>query len=232
MKLFLKLFLLFWISILLQKCVSEKQNQGQVVFQRRFYDGERKTLQKDSTYSDRVLLFHNGYVIQPARISNVVVDPMKKVTIDTSIDRYIFYDFQKKLVSEFDSFTVTARLLKKYPLVDSVFIPNTWNFYRTKELIFRDSLYTLDDTVMNNISYSRVVGTKKGGHQIIGYSRNDIKNSLFHLDKPLDDKMNGTIVRIDYWYLPANKAMISSFNFIRNYLTSEEKAVFNAWKKK
>jgi hypothetical protein len=220
------------ISILFVQCVTEKYTQGYVIFQRRLYDVQKKIIEKDSTIADGKLLFYKGYVVQTARKSDMVVYANQEVSVDTSIERYVFYDFKRKLISEYDTFAASARLQKKYILVDSALIPNTWNFYRNKELLFRDSLYTLTDTLMNGISYSRVAGKRQGGHLMVGYIRKDIKNSIFHFDKPLDDKMEGTIVRVDYWYLPTNKAMISSFNITRTYLTSEEEAVFNAWIKR
>ena len=213
-----------------------KPTCGKLIYGKRFQSASTKGFIKDPLYADKNILFNGSYVIQEARKADFFIDANKKETVDTSVTHYIFFDLKKKGIYEFSSFSDTARLLKKYPLIDSAFVDNGWNFYRYSNLIYRESIKRLPDTLIDGITYQRITGTKtiKGikedaFHTRTGYIRSDINNSLFHFDRALDDSLGCTMVRIDYTVMPQNIGMSSSMNFVRKGLTPEELKVFDAW---
>lgn len=215
-----------------------KSNSGKLIYGKRFKTANRKGYFKDPLYADKNILYRNSYVIQEARKAAFFVDANKKETVDTSVTHYIFFDLERKVIYEFNSFSDTASLIKKYPLIDSVLIDNGWNFYRYSNLIYREGIKKLPDTLIDGKNYQRITGTKtvKGVkedafHTRTGYIRCDINNPLFHFDRALDDSLGCTIVRIDYTIMPQNIGMSSFMNFVRKGLTPEESKVFNSWER-
>lgn len=213
-------------------CKSERNIKcGLAYHQIRYFDSSKNIFVKESSVPDRKLLYYGEYVIMETRNSHTIVDYNKKVTIDTSVERYIFLNFKKRIVLEYASFDSDAKPLRKYCLVDSVTISNSWNFYANSNIFFRDSIYSLNDTLVDGIYYHRVVGQKKG-QKMIGYYEKDRKSSLFHFDKKLDDSLKINIIRLDLFRASGVGLGSATINFKRSFLTMPEKKVFISWIKK
>ena len=202
------------------------------------YDNKEKRFVKEPQVPSHLFWFLDNYVIQEVRGLSTKSLNGEIVSIDTSVTHYTFYDFANKRAFYYDTLGVNAKLLKEfYHPIDSLI--DGWNFQRTFPLLGRENLTAMPDTIIQGHSLKRLQTRKRfisdSGtieHVKIGYIRTDIKHSLFHLDKPLDDSLHSTMVRMDFWVKPTNLAMSSSFEFLRNKLTKNELSVFEAWIKR
>jgi hypothetical protein len=235
-------YLISTILMLLLKanssCIQKNLSQGSLQKSRYYYDHVEGKYVIEPQIPSNLFWYLENYVIQEVRGFSSKSINRETVSIDTSVTHYTFYDLANNHVYYYDTFSVHAKLLKEfYPPKDSLI--DGWNFQRTFPLLGRENLTVLPDTLINGQTLKRLqtrkffhsdTGTIE--HLKTGYIRSDLKASLFHLDKPLDDSLHATMVRMDFWVKPSNIAMSSSFEFLRHELTTDELSVFKSWIKR
>jgi hypothetical protein len=219
-------------------CIQKKASQGSLRKSRYYFDHDKNKFLIEPQIASTLIWYLDQYVIKEVRgLSSTAING-KTVSIDTSVTHYTFYDLVNNHVYYYDTFSVDAKLLKElHPPRDSLI--DGWNFQRSFPLLGRDNLTALSDTLiqghlLKRLQTRKLFTTDSGTieHLKIGYIRSDLKASLFHLDKPLDDSLNATMVRMDFWVKPTNIAMSSSFEFLRHELTKDELSVFESWIKR
>lgn len=151
---------------------------------------------------------------------------------DITISSYVFVDPQKNYCAYYRNFTDSASSFKSYLDVDSIKYYGGWNFYEKNNFPY-DSREILNDTMLNNISYSRLKLYRKSEtttqHFILYYKKN-IRH-LIGFMKQIEDQIGCSITRIDT-YINNNLTTSIEVQFVKNKLSSDESKVFDKWKVK
>lgn len=194
--------------------------------------------------------FEDRDLIPPTRIcykDSIIIQPSFSIEFldyngyekgKTNIDHYSYIDLKTRAVYDYSSFSDTAKFIKKYILPDSVNLSGGWSFWRKGLSFFSDSSHSLPDTIINQVSYQRVINKRvyadsiKGNTTYInlGYIRCDKKQMLFHIDRTYDDSHDCPIVRFEYM-VTGYPWMKYEIEFVKESLSKEEMKVFATWEK-
>lgn len=235
-----KVSILLYLAFLLVSCVAKQKisTSGVVVNSLKFYDPEIKEYIEQPTYwPGNRIWFKDSMVIEEISGLYINRDTNGHETRLVKTEYYTFIDMPSKTFYDYDVFSDTAKLIKKYIQNDSTPVFGGWNFYVAHKWPRTESPSPLSDTVINNITYKRLrlvneihKNNGKFDQIFIAYLCCDKKNTMFMFDKDLSKKMGCPIVRVDELSSETQSNQRSSqIEFIRNKLTSEELKVINAW---
>ena len=224
--------------LILNSCHSypDSKEEGLMILIDRAYDVSTQTYSKEGVLTDMNIWYNGNLVVEEIRTIKESRDS-NGYKRETPIAYYLFIDRKTKNFYHYSSFSDTARILDKYTLPDDSVMRGLggWPFY--KDLIIdsvRERQY-LKDTVINGITYKRILFSVKEDGKIfptVRYLRCDKTGTLFSFNNSLRDKLGCPIVRIDYLPTTDNQRPNSSeIVFVRDKLSNEELKVFEAWKK-
>lgn len=238
----MKLILLVFFLDLLSGCATTSYNtiqEGLLVHKHRFYDSNRSEHRPQYENRDLKIWFKDSAVIY--EINNLVInsDHNNKETSEYAFDRYVYLDLTTMIHYDYKNFSDTAIPVRKYKCNDSSFVG--WKFYGYQtNFINPDKLISVSDTIIKDVTYSRMKGeiteTEENGTPnttlFTYYLRCDKRNTLFHVDRRLDEQLNKCpATRIDIDFPGRSQNTISSFyEYDSEKLTKNEKKVFKKWK--
>lgn len=214
---------------LLLSCVNPKKifNSGQIRLDSNIFDSTQKKYINYDYTSERKIWFKDSVIVQPALEVNFVEFKGKEEVTLIKV-HYSYLDLRSKTVYDYSSFSDTAKILRAYILHDTANLPGCWSFWKENFRIFSDNPKELADTVINNITYKRIIKKFAEKNITIGYLRCDKKGMIFHLDKNYDLKHDCPIVRFEYIY-PGQSWIKNEILFVSDKLTDKEAKIFKKW---
>lgn len=228
--------------LVLASCHAQKTctNCGSVTFKMRYFNNTTGEFVKSTSDRDLIMWYKDSLTIKEAHHVYFYEGPYKQKSVEVKIDHYKFMDLRTREIYEYDTFSDTARLIKKCLPNDSNCIGESWKFFNTKTIIQTKNLAFIPDTVMNGVVYKRVksidtIQTDRGVLQSIvyGYLRCDKKNDIYNIDAQFSKQMGCPLVRMDIVYIPESYPNgIIEMEFRPGSLTKQELKVFEAWEKK
>jgi hypothetical protein len=184
------------------------------------------------------LWFKDSFIVEEANQLSIYTDPYKNETWEFTLGRYIFIDLRNKSFYEYNSFSDTASLLRKYTQEDSTHVDGGWNFYAYRNFMPVDGLEELTDTISDGITYKRIRSnrtfkTDKGPTQseLIGYLRCDKKGTIFTLDRAFSEKIGCPLTKAETKSFPQKFWFSIELEFASDKLTQAELKVFSIWEK-
>lgn len=146
---------------------------------------------------------------------------------------YTFIDLRSWSFYNYNTFSDTAKVIKRYTQPDSLNVPGGSTFYVPRDVPVTEPPIDLSDTLIGRTLYRRVKFINKANNTVmIGYLRCDKRGTLFQYYK-LYGKMSGCpLVRIDD--LPTSQYPIptsAQVEFVSDTLTAYELKVFSAWER-
>ena len=230
------LIISFWCI----SCASTKKNstEGLLLNQSGFLDHNTKKYIPDQIGGEHKVWYQDSIVIEESGRTDIRNDSNGQRFIST-VDHYIYIDLKTRSFYEYKTFSDTTKILKKYTQSDSININLGWSFFKYHNVIPRENMKVLADTIINNISYKRtesvhvVQDIRRGpvAQSIVAYMRCDKKNSIFHYDRALDEQIGCPVTRFEMRDKGAITSAVFEMEFVRDILTPEELKVFAAWKR-
>ncbi len=233
----LSIFISYFLSCSSQK--ANKKNCGLAIARTRMYSKTKNTYVIPDYFRDAKKWFRDSIVIIEGDSISIKTDVFGNETFQVLINRYVYIDLKKKIFYKYNTFTDTARIIKKYSLYDSGYIDDKWNLFDSTSEFTSQKYFQIPDTVINRIIYSRyrVNSDRKSGsgesYKNIEtlYLRCDIKNFQLSYNKPLSFKTGCFVTRIENFQPELNTCIYYEINMIRETLTKEEHKIFDAWEK-
>ena len=218
----------FIITLLIFSCSCKSQSEGLVEFKRSFayYEDNKAFLKKSISYR---IWYRDSISIQEVPLSIVPTDTVKNVQPVISISHFTFIDPTNRYYAYYNSFSDTAQLIKNYIGTDSFRYHGGWNFYSQNNFPY-DSSVNLSDTLLNNITFSRIKLLRKSSsdfQSFVLYYRYGEKQ-LVGFMKNIAEKIGGTISRIDTFI---NNKLTTSAEIvtIKEKLSINESSIFDRW---
>lgn len=219
------------------KTTARLSNEGTIIFRHRVYDSSSKQFIMTVVEQDRKIWFRDSFIIEPSFLLNISKDENGEKW-DMVTDHYVFIDLKKRMFYEYSSFSDTAKLLKKYSQPDSVNITGGWNFYKYNKLMNEENMRNLPDTIIDGIEYKRLQSSKQWklsngdwNYTYIAWLRCDKKNSIFHIDRSFDEKMNCPMVKFAYMVEGRSPWISDEIFFETDRLGDNERKIFMSWEK-
>ncbi len=240
-KLFNKIYFIV-LYFLIVSCTADKpcSNCGIVIAKIYFYDTTvNKYISKQTYGPDTKVWFKDSLVIEKAMGINIAFTNGHETGRKVIFMNYTFINLSKKSVYEYNSFSDTAKLVKKYILPDWNNGDVGWKFYAYKDLPRTESPEQMNDTVMNGILYKRLrliskklLNGRENKQITIAYFRCDKKGTMFQYDKHLSESIGCPMISFYNTPTPQNPfAAAADIEFVTNTLTQEELKVFAAWER-
>lgn len=218
----------FIIILLICSCSCKSQCEGLVEFKRSFSFHEDNTALLKKSISYRIW-YRDSISIQEVPLSIVPNDTVKNVQPVISISHFTFIDPKNRYYAYYNSFSDTAQLIKNYIGTDSFRYHGGWNFYSQNNFPY-DSSVNLSDTLLNNITFSRIKFLRKSSsdfQSFVLYYRYGEKQ-LVGFMKNIAEKVGGTISRVDTFI---NNKLTTSVEIvtIKEKLSINESNIFDRW---
>jgi hypothetical protein len=237
---FIKLLQIFILFPFL--CNSQTQNtmitEGQIILKQRMYDKKNKEIIMKYLEKDKYIWFKDSCVIIEGLSLNTYQIDNDAETWNTEVIKYIYLDLKTMIFHDYKNFSDTAIPTRKYKVADTVCVG--WNFYRRSSLVNTNNTVTpAPDTIINYISYKRLKGVNiffddqniETRSYYTYYMRCDKKNTIFHIDRLFDEKVNDCpAIRFDFDVPGRNANTLStSYDYASYKLTKREKGIFKKW---
>lgn len=220
-------FFPFYISC---QTKSEKKGEGLITQTTHFYK-ESKSI----ALSIYLRLWHKDSTsIQEITGVNTVTDSKNQTTTTYPILFYRYIDLKKKVITDFTNFTDTASIISQSILPDSLLTGPGWSYYSEKHPVISGEPVRLTDTTINEINFRRYklqfTFYDPDLYYSIGYFRCDRNENLFSMEKSFSRKINCIQVK-NYSFQSGKSFPYASreIEFTRDYLTSTEKKILEAW---
>ncbi len=154
---------------------------------------------------------------------------------DLQLLYYRFSDLKKNWAYEYDSFSDTAKLLRKYSYNDTVQVINGWNFKFKRKWDYNGNPEILPDTTVDGVLYKRarlMRGPQTDPNIAICFFRCDKNFQIFVLDSFLSEMIGCPFVK-GFISSPSKKevSLSNEIVFLANEFTPAEQKVFDAWEK-
>ncbi|MBS1743727.1 MAG: hypothetical protein JST81_11895 [Bacteroidetes bacterium] len=176
---------------------------------------------KDST------VIHEMYIEYSETINDSVISH------GVRIYKYSVLDLTKKRGQDYVTFSDTAKPITNYSLDPE---DVSYGFYPKKHIYdkYMDSLIALSDTIVKGIVYKRLYFDLSGqgwSQRLIYYLAPLESDNIFHLSRILDSCYPAfKVSRIQFVDKLTGYSDVSSLEVIRDWLTSSEQNVIEAWK--
>lgn len=172
---------------------------------------------------------------------NNIIESVYKLIINTNdsvtktemkLEKYVYFDFNKKIIREYATLTDTATLQKEYPFSDSVSLHGAWDF--RKEFIINYKVKeNISDTVIEKVLYKRsryLAEYGKNKFTFDAFFDCSTPRSQFELSANLGDESNCAHVKTVN-YLPDGKTVNYSSEIFFSLVPDKSlmNRVFNAW---
>lgn len=149
------------------------------------------------------------------------------------IDKFVFFDFDKKIIREYSSLSDTATATNEYSFSDTTTKRSGWDFRKSFNIKYNSKI-RLTDTVVNNILYKRErCRTRLGTNELVFDVFFDCSKarSVFEFSKNLSDEMGCPHVKtITYFSGDLNNIFYESeILFTESMYESKMKKIFKAW---
>jgi hypothetical protein len=178
---------------------------------------------------------------------SLVIQEVNKIEIDTDtagITRWrayvLFYtltDLRTLTIYNYKTFSDTATFFQKFSYTDSPNLFLGWNFFSTNAILTTNREY-LSDTIINDIKYQRIAGSKFTDEENqfyqtrVGYISCDPRFSrLLTFDNVVTTEKKCPVTKIEMFDRRNHKRLMSEQEYQRFFLTEAELKVFNAWEK-
>lgn len=175
---------------------------------------------------------------------NNIIETIAKIVVNQNdsttqtkivVDKFVFFDFDKKIVREYGSLSDTAAVKKEYSFNDTTIRRSGWDF-RKRFNIKYDSKTRLTDTVLNNTLYKRErCRTRYGTNELVFDVFFDCSKarSVFEFSKNLSDEMGCPHVKTVTYFSGNLKNVFyeSEIVFTESASESTMRKIFKAWSK-
>jgi hypothetical protein len=209
-------------------------NSGVVVCKRQFFDTTAVPLHPVFTHSFKIW-YKDSLAIEEIMLAKINTDINGKQTIKSLVEHYTFIDLRSDSFYEYQNFSDTAKITKKYYQPDSISVDGGWNFYGNNNFNYKDAPENLADTIINGISYKRVKFNRSLGNEsliTIGYFRCDKKGSMFQFYKPYSEKIGCPMVKVyDFPVRKLQGPILTEVDFLSDTLSLQEQKIFEAWER-
>ncbi len=209
-------------------CKCQSQIEGLVEFKRSYVlrTDSNEILKKSISYR---IWYRDSNSIQEVPLSILPTDTVKNMGPIISISHFAFINPSKGYYSYYSNFSDTAEIIKKYLGIDSFRYHGGWNFYSQNNFPY-DSSVNLSDTLLNNITFSRIKLLRKSSsdfQSFVLYYRYGEKQ-LVGFMKNIAEKIGGTISRVDTFI---NNKLTTSVEIvtIKEKLSINESNIFDRW---
>jgi hypothetical protein len=150
--------------------------------------------------------------------------------------RYVYLDLRTMRCQDYFNFKDTAMPLFNY-LLKSNDTVSLWRFFIPKtKYDTLPGMFTMKDTIMDNIVYKRVKVLYKyypeQNYFGVYYFDCNTKKNIFHLNRTLSDMYpNCKSNRIDFFDSSGNVSIRNEYKIIKDTLSCEEECIFKQWQK-
>jgi hypothetical protein len=178
--------------------------------------------------------FADSFAIEEIRQLNITENTKGIKSQRFDIRHYRFTDLRKQMIYEFNTFTDSAKLIRKYAYSDSVPVVSGWGFNKAKNWEYKGNTELIADTIYDNNPYKRAKITKVLNdihYTLLCYFDCARSGTIFNMDPDLSAKTGCPLVKL-YYFSPQKKGlhMTLEVKFISSSLTKEEKKIFDAWR--
>ena len=233
---FFSLYTFFIFCLLTTKIIGQKNSEGVIGFGQRIFNNETGQFVIPTYYKDYIKIWYkDSTVIEESEAVYSTKDITGKESICIEVDHYSYIDLRTKSFYDYPAFSADLMFNKKYTLPDSV-TGKVWNFYTYHKIWPPETISFLPDTIINSVLNKRIKSTvidSTGSLEEIdiGYIRCDKKNSIFHIDRGLDEKIGCPVTKIEFINPKTKRDYYAEIVFLADKLTPEELMVFDAWEK-
>nr|WP_294994606.1 hypothetical protein [uncultured Sediminibacterium sp.] len=175
---------------------------------------------------------------------NNIIETVAKIVVhedDTStqtkivVDKFVFFNFDKKIVREYGSLSDTATIKKEFSFSDTT-VRRPWRDFTKNFNIKYDSKIRLADTMVNNILYKRERCVMRlGVNDLVFDAFFNCNNprSDFEFSKNLSDEMGCPHIKTVTYYLGNLRNIFYESELFFGEVTSKDKMekIFKAWSK-
>lgn len=225
------------LIIVVLHAISFSQS-GILLSKRRTFDTVSKAFVVPLYERDSKRWFKDSFIIQECPAVKFMLDSLGKEYYRTFVNGYLFIDVRNRVYYQYNSFSDTATIQKKYFEVDNAKGSLAFKFWVYKDFIDLRNIFPVADTVFNEKKYKRYreqkvyptpEGNEKGDYTY--YLDCGEKNTFFTYNKALTE-MTGCPMLRSHWYSSDNNTeWFNELIYISTSLTSEELKVFAAWEK-
>ena len=179
--------------------------------------------------------FKDNEIITQIRGIYFNTDTAGVFTIREYLMHYAYINYDEKRFALYRSFSDTAKCIKQYPTLDSLRVAIVTDYFgkSKKNLDSVISTKAMSDTSIKDVLYQRKRITQRWKNKdliVIVYYRCDKPNSRFSIFKNKADSC-APVKTFDYDSDGTNLRNSSETEFLSDSLTTEEKEVFEAWRK-
>jgi hypothetical protein len=199
-------------------------------YKRYHYFTNDDTLRKNPYDVENLCYVMGKYLIKQEIYTTVYsrTDSPNVERIAFKIDHYNFFKLGEKWKYEFSNFSNKTKLQKKIKL-EEPFSENNYSSIRIDEQKF-----SMTDTIIDNVNYQRfyIVNDKIKDsltYTAKFYTRCNIKNSIFSLERKYDNENECNIVRRDSNISSSDIWLVNILDYQRSYLNKKEKRIFRKW---
>jgi hypothetical protein len=177
--------------------------------------------------------YKDNRAIKEIKVTKFKTDENDKQTVEEAVKYYLFANLDSNFFYEYDTFSDTASLKRKYFEKETTKATDATELYFKKNIDYSGTPEPLTDTTIENIVYKRIRFKRKLGKDdvfTIAYFRCDIENPLFVINRY--SGQNCPIVKV-YDYPPGLSGPVESLEVkhLSDTLTPEEIKVFQAWER-
>ena len=148
--------------------------------------------------------------------------------------KYSYFDIRNKIAMDYRHFSDTAMPFCKYEIKYETPI-HLWKFYRLPDASDTAGMRILSDSLINGISYRRVmVPVMYPNHEIqntVYFLRYSVPQSMFHVNPTIDRLFkNYTVTRLEAYTSSWEPIYVFEFCFEREKLDDTPRKIFKQWK--
>lgn len=217
---------------------SPNSNSGVFINQISFYDSSKQTyISGDSIWPETKVWYWDSMAVELK--PSVIIEELNGEVVSKRIERnqYVFIDLKNKDSYVYRSFSDTAQVssISKFGERKP---GEMFSIYGVEpvEINVTEKEINLPDTTIGNVQYKRIKYVYKSGKPeknriIIAYLRCDKKGFQFPYYKKQSEICGCPITMMETSYFGYRPSTKLELIFIADSLKSEEKGVFEAWKK-
>ena len=188
------------------------------------------------TFTHYLKIWHkDSLVIEEITGVNTVMTS-KDTTTTFPLIGYKFIDPRSRTIYDYKTFSDTSRIVKTFPLTDSLMDGPGWNIYSEKAPAIGGESIALKDTFIENVNYKRYKCNFKWDNPekvyLIGYFNCDNKDCMFSLEKFYSRKIQCPMVKF-FSYRTSKTTPYGSMEvfYLSDTLSPEDIKVFDAWER-
>lgn len=215
---------------------------GTVIARNYYYDTSNNKYKTSEFYSPSTKMwFKDSAAIVKTMGFVIDTDTNGYTSTEMKLAYYTYIDLTNKGFYQYNSFTDTATIIKKFTITDSNSLQVEsvmWGFYDLPIKKSEENLKILSDTAVEGVKYKRksFVNSFQGRNDsvfkntVVAYYRCDKTGTLFRYGDNFSEEEPCPMVRIEFLPLPPlSLQSLLEVEFISDKLTPEELKVFNAW---